>query len=263
MNIYVMTGKIRQNKTTAGNIQKGLYIGADGCRGGWTAAILQNGQLSLKRCKTIREVLNTYPDFDAFLIDMVIGLRSRRQEMRPDDMARKELGYRASTVFSAPCRQAVYAPDHETMRQENIRILGKSLSAQTLNIIPKIRELDELLEECPQYKNRLLESHPELCFARLNGAVVMSRKKEEEGLRERISILEAYLPADSLNDIRMKASELKCSPDDAVDAVCLAVAAMFHSAGRSEVIPVKPQKDERGLYMKLTVPVKRREGKKV
>lgn len=32
----------------------------------------------------------------------------------------------------------------------------------------------------PEYKNRIDESHPELDFARLNGSVLLTRKKEAE-----------------------------------------------------------------------------------
>ena len=143
------------------NINDGLYIGADGCRGGWIACILDHGEFRLEHYDSVEKLVNTYPEFDAFLIDMVVGLRSTEDQLRPDDPARKELGPLSSSVFPVPCREAVYAKTEEEQKQANKRAFGKSLSKQTINIIPKIREVDEFLKAYPQYKNRILESHPE------------------------------------------------------------------------------------------------------
>jgi len=125
--------------------------------------------------------------------------------------------------------------------------LGKSLAKQSIAIIPKIRELDVFLRDHPDYKNRILESHPEVAFARLNGSVVMSRKKEEPGPSERIHILSEFL----------EAKKLGCNQDDLIDAVCLAVTGALYAHGQCETIPEKPEADEKGLLMKLTVPRKR------
>ena len=59
----------------------------------------------------------------------------------------------------------------------NIEVLGKSLAKRSMAIIPKIRELDEFLNAHCEYKNVICESHPELCFARLNGEVLSRRKQ--------------------------------------------------------------------------------------
>ena len=238
------------------NINDGLCIGADGCRGGWIACILDHGDLRLERYASLEALVEAYPEFDAFLIDMAIGLRSSKDQSRPDGLAREELGSKASSVFPIPCRQAVYAATEEEQKQANIKVLGKSLAKQTIGIIPKIRELDEFLTVHPEYKNRILESHPEVAFARLNGSVVMSRKKEYPGLSERAGILKRYLPGKDFSSMRDKAKELKCNPDDLLDAVCLAVTAALAAGGMCETIPEEPEQDENGLEMKLTVPKK-------
>ena len=236
--------------------QDGLYIGVDGCRAGWAAAILNRGKLRLKVYKTIANLVEEYPLFDAFLIDMAIGLRNRPDEVRPDSAAKKELGIKASSVFPIPSREAVYAEGEEAQKHANIRTLGKSLAKQSLAIIPKIRELDEFLNDHPQYKNKILESHPEVGFARLNGSVVLSRKKEEPGISERIHILSKYLDKKSLKEMYDKANELGCGQDDLIDAICLAVTGAMHAHGLSETLPEKSEPDEKGLLMQLTVPIK-------
>ena len=102
----------------------------------------------------------------------------------------------------------IYAGTEEEKKQANIKALGKSLPKQTINIIPKIRELDEFLTNHPEYKNRILESHPEIDFARLNGAVVLSRKKEFPGFSERAAILKKYLPGESFSGMWDRAKSL-------------------------------------------------------
>ena len=238
------------------SMNNGLYIGADGCRGGWIACILDHGEMCIERYDSIETLIQAYPEFDAFLIDMAVGLRSSADQLRPDDLARKELGSRAPSIFPIPCRQAVYAGTEEEKKQANIKALGKSLPKQTINIIPKIRELDEFLTNHPEYKNRILESHPEIDFARLNGAVVLSRKKEFPGFSERAAILKKYLPGESFSGMWDRAKELRCNPDDLLDAVCLAVTARMASQGMCETIPSEPEQDDTGLYMKLTIPNK-------
>ena len=237
--------------------QDGLYIGVDGCRGGWATAVLDHGELRLKVYKSISALVKEYPSFDAFLVDMAIELRNSRDQKRPDTAARKELGIKASSVFPIPSRDAVYAEGEEEQKRANLRTLGKSLSKQSLAIIPKIRELDEFLKDNPEYRGRILESHPEVDFARLNGSVILSKKKEEPGPSERIHILSEYLDKRDLYDMYDKAKELGCRQDDLIDAICLAVTGALHAHGQSEILQDQLEPDEKGLLMKLTVPIRR------
>lgn len=235
----------------------GLYIGVDGCRGGWIAAILDHGELRLERYESIDSLMARYPSFDTFLIDMAIGLRNNPDQVRPDQAAKQELGIKASSVFPIPSRAAVYEDDEEKQKNANIRTLGKSLAKQSTAIIPKIRELDEFLFIHPHYKNRIRESHPEVDFARLNGSIVMTRKKEFTGICEREYILSEFIEKKDLTGFYEKAKTLGCNQDDLVDAVCLAVTGALDAHGQCESIPEKPESDDRGLLMQLIVPKKR------
>ena len=71
-----------------------------------------------------------------------------------------------------------------------------------------------------------------------------------------MAILNKYLPKKHLSGLREKAKELKCNPDDLLDAVCLTVIAALSAQGQCETIPPEPEQDDTGLYMKLTVPKK-------
>lgn len=230
-----------------------FFIGVDGCKGGWIVAVL-DCELRIERISSIGEILETYPDYSAFLIDMVIGLRDSVEQLRPDDIARKELKPRGSTLFPVPSRKAVYKETYEEQKKANIQTLGKSLSKQASAIIPKIREVDEFMSSHPEYKNRIDESHPELDFARLNGSVLLTRKKDAAGIDERLKVIKRHIPGIVIPDLYVKAKELRCNVDDIADAVCLAVTAKLKSEGLCATIPESPEMDSNGLYMKLTVP---------
>ena len=230
-----------------------IFLGADGCKGGWIVAVLGSA-LRIERFSSIGEILETYPDYSAFLIDMVIGLRDSAEQLRPDDIARKELKLRGSTIFPVPSREAVYKETYEEQKAANIKTLGKSLSKQASAIIPKIREIDEFMSAHPEFKNRIDESHPELDFARLNGSVLLSSKKDAAGIDERLKVIKRHIPGIVIPDLYVKAKELRCNVDDIADAVCLAVTAKLKSEGLCATIPESPEMDSNGLYMKLTVP---------
>ena len=238
-------------------MQDGLYIGVDGCKKGWIAAVLDHCDLRIERYDNIEALIETYPKFDSFLIDMAIGLQDTRYQLRPDSQARVELKSKASSVFPVPCREAVYAEDEEAQKQANKDVLGKSLAKQSIAIIPKIKELDVFLKDHPEYKNVILESHPELAFARMKGSVLLTRKKEYSGYAERKTLLGEYLDKNWLVGLQDKAKELGCATDDIVDAICMAVTAALQAHGMCETIPSgpgKPEKDSRGLLMQMIVP---------
>lgn len=230
-----------------------ICLGADGCKDGWIVAVL-DGDLRLERFQSIGKIIEEYPKFSAFLIDMVIGLRDSLEQIRPDDMARKELKPRGSTLFPVPSRSAVYQDTYDEQKKANIGTLGKSLSKQSSAIISKIREMDEFISAHPEYRNKIDESHPELTFARLNGSVLLTKKKDPEGIDERIRIIKRFLPGIKIPDLYVKAKEFKCNADDLADAIGLAVVARLKTQGMCETIPENPEMDSNGLYMRLTVP---------
>lgn len=235
----------------------GIYLGIDGCKGGWIAAIYEDGRLHVEKYVSVEEIFEKYPKFEDAFIDMVIGLPSSAAEIRPDTAARKIVTPQTSTIFSVPSRQAVYEETVEKQKAANRKALGKSLSIQTIEIIPKIRQLDRFLEEHRVYANAIKESHPEVCFARLNGAVLMSKKARHEGLVQRAAILENYLPQLTVQYVKERAKTLKCKADDIVDAIVLAVTANLNSQGLCETIPEHVMEDAKGLKMRMVIPAPR------
>lgn len=235
-----------------------LTVGIDGCKGKWICVSIFNDGFQIKKFAKIEDVCKEYKHADSILLDMPIGLPVNKEEevRRPDSSLRKVLRGKASSVFSVPCRQAVYAGDKVEMRQKNIVALGKSLSSQSIAIIPKIREVDEFLNTHMEWKNRLRESHPEVCFALLNhGQPIMERKVEQEGMRKRIEVLEDYYPK-----VREVVKEFlamgygQTSINDLLDALCLAIVGQIECRRGVQTIPENPTADTKGLDMQVVVP---------
>lgn len=235
----------------------GKYIGVDGCKGGWIASVYDRGSFEIKKYSSVEELVEANKNYDELLIDMVIGLQSNKNEVRPDNAARALIPGRTSTIFAVPARQAVYADTREQIREANKNALGKDLPAQAIAIIPKMRELDEFLQNNPTHKNKLKESHPEVCFSRLNGSVVMSRKADGEGITERVGIIKQYMPEITEEYIYQEAKQFKCNADDIVDSIVLCITANLAAQGKTDVIPKTVQEDVTGLKMQMTIPNER------
>ena len=126
--------------------------------------------------------------------------------------------------------------------------LGKSLSCQSCGILGTILQVDQFLERNPAWKNRLIESHPEIAFKILSGnQEVLSSKKDDIGFVERCNILNQWVP-----DSRCYIEDFpKKHWNDFVDALCLALSAQLGCANGFSTIPENPSCDSRGLKMQM------------
>lgn len=194
----------------------------DGAPGGWLAAEWGH---TPKFFATIQEALAAYPRAK-IAIDIPIGLDEGDREC--DKAARALLGPRKSSVFPPPARKDLAAKKRPA-----------TLSAQAWNIVPKIREVDNVMTSALQ--KRVYESHPELVFVALSGAPMKHAKKTPAGVRERLKALDMNKP-DLPKGIRM---------DDALDAFALAQQARRIAMGVAMRLPARPKKDARGLRMEI------------
>jgi predicted RNase H-like nuclease len=228
-------------------------IGIDGTKGGWIAACLESGVIDIKMFATIDELCAEYSYSDSIIIDIPIGLPENSRDIRPDSELRKRLRCKASSVFSTPCRQAIYAEDKQTAKEKNSEILGKSLSEQSLAIKSKIKEVDEFLQKNKAWKNRLVESHPEYAFMIMNeGLPIYESKKTKEGFDIRLSLLRQHIQnIDQLLDNIKLQSGMKKRFDDIIDAICLAVMGHLGKTNKFLYIPDKPTEDKTGLMMQI------------
>ena len=225
-------------------------VGIDWMSPNWVAVELQDSEATVRCFKHIDELCNAYRDVDAILIDIPIGLPENKQEaaLRPDALARKLLtGKRKSSVFNVLPRQIVYAETSKEAWDLNGQMDAKMTPpGEGLRAI--IREVDVFLQHHPEWKNRLLESHPEVAFQILNGGQgLLHSKHTESGLQERIIILERYgiLPNQILRKFNRKVQA------DILDATVLAVSGQLGCQNGFSTVPEYPACDSHGLRMQM------------
>ncbi len=245
---YIRIFRVLSEPTAATERRK--VVGVDGCKGGWAVAEFTGGHLVLSVYKHIADVFAAHEDAERILVDMPIGLPESAEDLPPEAQLRALLRGKASSVFNRPCRQAAYA-DAKDASAVNKAVLGKALSAQSIGIIPKIRELDEHLLAYPRHRAHVYESHPELVFAKLSGAPVMEKKREYTGAHKRLSILSQFVPSVRAAVEHSGIKKQQAATDDLIDAACLAVAAQLSLTQPLLSVPERPQTDAHGLMMQV------------
>lgn len=228
-------------------------VGVDGTKGGWIAACVEAGVINIKMFTTIDALCAEYSDADSVIIDIPIGLPESKADIRPDKELRERLKGKASSVFSTPCRQAIQELKKQDAKEQNSKVLGKSLSEQSLALCGKINEVDVFLQNNKAWQNRLVESHPEYVFMTLNdGKPIFESKKTKEGLNARIALLRRYTQnIDRVLEETSLLPGMKKRLDDMIDAICLAVVGELGLTNKFRSIPEKAEKDSNGLKMQI------------
>lgn len=227
--------------------------GVDSCKTGWIMVSEEGDFYNFGIYNSFHDLIINNPELSRILIDIPIGLSSENFPRTIDSLIRKELGIRASTVFNAPCRRAVYEVNDEKAKKLNQKIENKSLSVQSLNIRKKIREVDEYLQN-PYGNIEVIESHPELCFKYLNdNKTVISRKSTFTGIEERLELIKHFdrrllkLYWKMLKSINRKDAK----KDDLIDAICLCLVNKLGTQSGFSFITDNHIKDENQIPMKI------------
>jgi predicted RNase H-like nuclease len=230
-----------------------VAIGVDGCKSGWFFFRFDRGTATFGVAATMAEILTDETAETRVLIDIPIGLKERGKTERQCDLEARALlsPKRHASVFPAPCRQALKQSSFEACSEKNRKITGRGLSRQTWGLVPKIREVDELLIGSPALRNVVREAHPELLFRGLAGGPMSHHKSTREGFEERMTILKIFEPNAK---VLVAAAFLAhggydAARDDIVDAFVLALCAQ-HS-GHLKTIPHDPPLDPKGLSMQM------------
>ncbi len=196
-------------------------VGLDGCKGGWIAAVIVDGELqTIEYHESARAALEAHAEAAVFAFDIPIGL-SENGERAADAAARKFLPGRKSVVFTPPAcflltfsnTEGAYLQRYRQANAESKRMIGNGLAAQAFGLLPKIIEANAIADD-----NRVYEAHPEVSFAELGGGQLLLPKKTQAGLLQRKQLLRRagiVVP-----------SQLGCvgggKPNDIVDAVACA-----------------------------------------
>jgi predicted RNase H-like nuclease len=212
-----------------------MVLGIDGCKTGWVAIALDHGgsYAGAATAGSLQEIFCKFPGFRIAGVDMPLGLEDGR---RPADCeARRMLGpARGRSVFPAPPAFVIGddwidAPVVE-VNAECRRRLGFGVSAQSLALRAKIRELDDARGA----GHPVIEVHPELSFAAMGelGPITLS-KKTYGGVMERLQRL-------GRAGIRITTAdpEVQGLPaDDVLDAAAAAWSAWRFERGKATRVP--------------------------
>ncbi|NDV18173.1 DUF429 domain-containing protein [Pseudodesulfovibrio sp. JC047] len=227
------------------------HVGIDGCKKGWFAVWTTNTHWFFELYPTFEAVWQAHSNAALLLVDMPVGLPETGTR-QADTLTRHQLGPRKSSLFNTPVRSAVYARSKQAAKVQNRQLSGKSLSEQSLSIIPKIRELDQVMQSFPDARSKCFEAHPERCFASLGGEPQPFSKKDIVGIMDRVALLETHIPGlrEFIAAVRTTHPMSHVAGDDILDACVLAVTAQRGKAGLRP-IPDPPEIDATGLPMAI------------
>lgn len=237
------------------------YVGLDWASTGWFGVILDgDGEWDTGVYPSVWSAWKYHTDADRILITTPIGLPTDGKRAC-DVAARRDLGHNGSSVLYTPVRDAVYRETLGEAKATNEAAADFSIQNQAWSVVPRIREVDEFLDMFPSARDRLVETHPAVCFYALNGRrPLATSKRTPAGIQRRIDLLAGEFP-----DARQRCEDAidryttpSYAPsvggaDDVVDAAAAAVTARRGPDGWS-TLPDAPPSDGRGLPMRIVHP---------
>ncbi|MBE9041429.1 DUF429 domain-containing protein [Oscillatoriales cyanobacterium LEGE 11467] len=232
-----------------------LVLGVDGCRGGWLVVSWDGKSWNHRVVRDRLQLIDLLKSSRRTFIDIPIGLGDLESSRTCDRLLRKTLGRSySSSVFSPPVRAAIYANSYENACQINQAQTGKKISIQSWNITAKIRQIDEIFQQQPELGDRILESHPELLFWKLNQEQSLTHKKKTDaGKQQRLKLLTDPIAESQKLFTKIRNSSLKkeVSDDDILDAIVLAYSSHQSLVCGLKSFPDPVEFDDRGLRMAI------------
>ena len=212
---------------------------------------METGAVMLRREERLADLLYGAWTPDVVAVDIPIGLTDAGPR-QCDVAARRLLGPgRGSSVFPAPVRAALKAESYEMACQLHVAADGRKMSKQAYAILPKIREMDELIQGSADLRERVCEVHPEVSFTYLAGGRPMQYgKRKPPGKQERRALLEPWVGswlAGALSERKL----LGCADDDIVDAFVALWTAERIAREQAQTLPETPPRDRYGLRMQI------------
>ncbi|WP_338749702.1 DUF429 domain-containing protein [Janibacter alittae] len=215
-------------------VQRPRVVGIDACKQGWIGVTNDlRGYFGANITEVLAVILDE-GDLDVVAIDIPIGLPVNGSR-QADSLARRLVGGRASSVFSTPVRAALGAPSHAEATAISVQSTGKGISQQAYALRKKILEVDSWARIASQ---PVIEVHPEVCFAVMNGEALRHPKSSWAGFEQRRRILAKSgfcLPSDLGT-----AGELAAT-DDVLDAAAAAWTAARFAQGTAVSYPSTPE----------------------
>jgi predicted RNase H-like nuclease len=134
-------------------------------------------------------------------------------------------------------------------RSRGSALHAKGITRQTFNILPKIREVDDLLHARPELCDVIREIHPELCFRELAGMPMRHCKSSRAGKDERRTALGRAFP--DLDLIEKDGRTQGLPVEDIFDAAAACWSARRLATGKGRSLPEVVPFDSTGLHMAI------------
>ena len=163
-------------------------LGGDVAAGRWVGVVLSDGPPRVLLATTVGDlVVRAGRPLDAVALDIPIGLPDAGARAA-DTAVRRAVGPRSASVFTTPVRAAVQQAGYAGALAAQRAATGRGLSRQAHGLREKILEVDAWAPTAPC---RVVEAHPELCFATMAGDPLAHRKTSWAGAHRRASLLRA------------------------------------------------------------------------
>lgn len=212
-----------------------VVLGGDVAAGRWVGVLLGAGPPRVLLAPTVTALMAQVGEsVDVIALDVPIGLPDASGRAA-DVAARRAVGSRSSSVFTAPVRRAVLADDYAGALAAQRATTGQGLSRQAHGLREKILEVDAWAPGAPC---RVVEAHPELCFATMAGVPLAHRKKSWAGARQRVALLRAA-GIDLSGDLGEAGAW--AAVDDVLDAGAAAWTARRVALGAARCLPDPPE----------------------
>ncbi|SDJ25882.1 Predicted nuclease (RNAse H fold) [Halovenus aranensis] len=232
-----------------------MYVGVDWSSGSWLAVVFDDH--GYDRTAVFDEIGDLWYRYEEtaerILIDVPIGLIEEGTDGRQcDSLARDVVGSRAPSVFTPPVREATRKRRYPAAKRVHERKTGSGLSKQAFALSDSIAAVDDLVQNVPEARMAMRESHPEVCFRALAGEPLSHSKKSAAGYAERMRALAGF-DTDAPPVVQAVAEETAGSDvavDDVLDAVVLAYTAQ-PGPGSLRSLPAQPPTDAKGLPMEI------------
>ena len=219
-----------------------LIIGIDGCKSGWFS-IWENQDETIKSSifSNLNELKNFFKKHNRLIIgiDMPVVL-SEVIPREADQLARKLLGKKASSVFTAPTPDMLKQSNYEQASLVSKKLFGKSMSLQSWYLFSKIRDVQTILHN--EHIN-IYEIHPELSFREMNNRnVVLESKRGLEGFNIRKSLLSIYFKKFIFEEIRDQYKRKDLMDNDILDALAVLWSTKRIQTNEAFFLPQYPKK---------------------
>ncbi len=234
-----------------------VYVGAAYAEGGWVSVAFDRTEFV--SAGVFDEVgalwLHHEERAERVLVGVPVGLLDGDGdggERACDRRLRSVLGPRSDVVFSPPVRPAARRRRYTAAARVNERLAGRPLSRRAFEVSTAIAAVDELLQELPEARHAVSESHPELCYQAFAGEPLEYDPRTAGGYAERMRALAAF-DRDAPPTVQ-RAAEATAGYDVSVESVLDAVAMAYTARpgpGELRSLPPDPPTDPTGLPMRV------------